>query len=94
MVETTGDAALASSESLLGGNLLINLLLAGSLGQVWSMVNGLQIVSILPLMNVKSPGNANTFNLSVNELASFDFVDFESFTLSLVYFPESDPVHI
>lgn len=54
------------------------------------MINGLQIVAILPFFDAKSPGNVNAFNKFVNDLASFDFFDFNQFTVSNFYFPEVD----
>ena len=91
-VDVTCDATQASSQSLLGVNFLANLLLAGSLSQVWSMINGLQIVSVLPFFNAKTPGNVSFFNEFVNNLASFDFVDVNYLTLSYLYFPETEPL--
>ena len=61
-VEEQGSTASSSSKSAVGSNFIVNILMAGSLSQVWGMINGLQVVSHMPLFKIKSPGNVNSFN--------------------------------
>lgn len=58
------------------------------------MVNGLQIVTTLPFFNVKSPGNVNSFNKFIADLASFDFIDMNFITVAFFYFPETEPTSV
>ena len=64
------------------------------MGLIWAMIEGLQVVSHMALFKVKSPGNVNAFNKFFMELASFNFVDMQSVTLDLFYFPEMDPISL
>ena len=61
-VEEQGSTASSSSKSAVGSNFIVNIMMAGSLSQVWGMINGLQVVSHMPLFKIKSPGNVNSFN--------------------------------
>ena len=73
----------------MGGNFLINLLMAASLSQLWSMLNGLQLAVHLPLFNLNFPANANYFIEFVINVATFDLVPPE-LILMIFKFPESE----
>ena len=51
-IESAGDSLQAGTSGVLAGNAIINIFLAGSLNQVWGMVNNLQIIIHSPLINV------------------------------------------
>ena len=57
------------------GNAFTNFLLAGSLNQLWGMINNLQIVIHSPLINVQFPGNAYILYDNMIVIATFDFLD-------------------
>lgn len=63
-----------TSATTLAGNAVINLLLAGSLNQVWGMVNNLQIVLHTPLMNLQFPANAFLIYDVMISVATFDIL--------------------
>ena len=44
----------------------------------------------MPLIDVKTPGNVNSFNRYFLELATFDILDFELIDNHLGYEPETD----
>ena len=56
------------------GNAFVNFLLAGSLNQLWGMINNLQIVIHSPLINVQFPGNAYILYDNMIVIATFDFL--------------------
>ena len=58
----------------LAGNAVLNLLLAGSLNQVWGMVNNMQIVLHTPLMNLQFPANAFLIYDMMISVATFDII--------------------
>ena len=93
-MEDQGTTAGSSSKSSIGGNLIINILMKGSLGQVWKMIEGLQVVSHLPLFDLKSPGNVNAFNEYFAEIASFKIIDVTGITADIFYFPEMDSLSL
>ena len=74
-MEEQGNAAGSSSKASLGSNFIINILMAGSLSQVWNMIEGLQVVAHMPLFKIKSPGNVNAFNAFFAEIANFNVID-------------------
>ena len=47
-----------SAKGMLAGNVAINLLMSSALNFVWGMINGLQILAIMPLVDCQMPGNA------------------------------------
>ena len=69
-------------------------MLAGSLNLVWGMINGLQILSYMPLFQVKTPGNASSFNKFFIEITSFEIFDTSLITAELMYMPEDDPLSL
>ena len=78
LVETAVVSAESSSTALLGSNFIINLMVRGSLNQVWSMLNSLQIVTHVPLMDLKMPANMSAFLAFLMEVATFDLLPREA----------------
>ena len=93
-VTTTKESAGNASKASIVSNFLISLVLASSLGLVWGMINGLQIISYLPLFKVKTPGNAGDFNKFFIDTVSFEAFDTSKITAELMYFPEDDPLSL
>ena len=60
-------------------SLIINLLLAGPLNQIWGMINNLQLIVHLPLINVIFPGNAFMIFDYMIPIATFDFAPTDAF---------------
>ena len=60
-IESASDAAIKSSVTTITINLLVTLLMSGSLSQIWAMIEGLQTTVVLPLFDAKTPGNVQTF---------------------------------
>ena len=54
------------------------------------MIEGLQVIVHLPLFDLKSPGNINSFNVVFVELANFNILDTEDLTNEISYYPEED----
>ena len=55
------------------------------------MINGLQVVTHMPLFKIKSPGNVNSFTLFLAELSNCDLVDTDELMIALdIYIPEMD----
>lgn len=89
-VEETGETANTSTKVSVVTNVVINVVLAGSLNKVWDMIEGLQICYHLPLFKVKSPGNVNAFNNFFEEIGGFQLIDVSVYTEDIVYYPEMD----
>ena len=90
-VDGGGKAAGNSIRFLMLGNFLINMIFAGPLDQIWSIMNSLQVVMFIRLFNIKSPGNVNNFTEYFDETTSVQLFDTEEFINSLMYVPEMDP---
>ena len=70
----------------MASNALMNILLAGSLSQVWGMVNNLQLLLHSPLINVQFPANAfMVFNVMVS-VATFEILPTDD--IFPIFFPE------
>ena len=94
-VQDQGDTAGSSSKASIGSNLVVNILMSGSMSQVWQMINGLQVVNHMPLFKIKSPGNINAFNDFFSEIAKFEIVDTNALTLEAgIYVPEMDSISL
>ena len=79
-VTDLGSTASSGSKSALGSNFVVNILMAGSLTQVWAMIEGLQVVTHMPLFKIKSPGNVNTLTDFFAEMANFNVIDTSELT--------------
>ena len=62
----------------MGGNLILNIILAASLNQLWSMLNGLQLSTHMQLFNLKFPANASFLLNFLVTVATFDVMPIET----------------
>ena len=76
-IESAGASAGSSSKVAVISNFLLNIGMSASLNQLWGMINGLQIMSHMPLCNIKFPANAELFNGFIIEIALFDILPSE-----------------
>ena len=58
------------------------------------MIEGLQVVSYMPLFDLKIPGNVHGFISFFADLANFEILDTEAFTNEMGYYPEMDPFNL
>ena len=77
-IESGGESTEAGSSIVMGGNFILNLILAASLNQLWSMLNGLQLSTHMGLFNLKFPSNANFLLDFMVNVATFDFLPVEA----------------
>ena len=61
----------------MAANTAVNLLLAASLNQLWSMINTQQLIVMTPLFHVQIPALAGIFFRHLMEIAAFDFFEFD-----------------
>ena len=71
-LEGMGSFSSTSMTGVLGGNLVFNILLAGSLNFLWGMLRAQQILVHLPLFNITFPGNVAFFYSFLLNIAAFD----------------------
>ena len=65
-------------------NILLNLVLAGSMKYFIGMVNSLQLIIHLPIFNVPIPANVSTFFEAILPIVMFDVLsDFQIFEKAL-----------
>lgn len=82
------NAALSSATSTAGaagntivvGNVVVNLFLSGSLSLLWGMINALQIIANIPLLQVMMPANAKSFYTFIINIANFKIIDTDMIT--------------
>ena len=69
----------------------MNILIAGSLSQVWGMINNLQMIMHAPLINVQFPGNAFMIYEVMIPIATFEIIPTDKiYPLLLPGLPETD----
>jgi hypothetical protein len=93
-VESAGASAGSSSKAATLSNFVLNIAMSASLNQLWGMINGLQIMSHMPLCNIKFPGNAELFNGFMIEIALFDILPSEWMLEQMIYYPPADPFNL
>ena len=78
-----------TASSVMGANFFLGIVLALSLNQLWSMLNGLQLLVHMPLFRTHFPSNALLMISFINKIATFDLLP-ESWILSSVDLPIFD----
>ena len=73
---------------------VIKILLAGSLGQLWALINELKIVENLSLFHLKVPGSWSYFAIVLGSLTTLTIPGLEEYIDDLVYIPEQVPVSL
>ena len=76
-IEKGGETCELASSLMMGGNLILNLILAFSLNHLWSMLNGLQLTTHMQLLNLKFPANAGFLLNFLVTVATFDPIPVE-----------------
>ena len=72
-------------------NFIVSFAMSASLNQLWGMIHGLQIMTHMPLCNIKFPANAESFNGFMMQVAVFDVIPSDYILSKTVYFPQEDP---
>ena len=78
LLEKGGETSELTSISVMGGNFIINLIMAFSLNYLWSMLNGLQLQTHLKLFDLKFPANAGFLQNFLVNVATFDILPIEA----------------
>ena len=75
------ESAVDSAQNFMLGQFMIsfvvNLLLSGTLSQLWNIFNTLQLLTALPLFAINTPGNVIAMNTKFSEIANFKLVEKE-----------------
>jgi hypothetical protein len=70
-------------KGMMVSNYALNVFMSSALSLLWGMINGLQILSIMPLVNSDMPGNAWFFFMQIYTIASFNIVDVSKVTTKI-----------
>ena len=89
-VDTMATASSDTVASTIGSNYFLNFLFFGSMSQVWSLANSMQVVQYNTLFDLKTPGNVQAFMDVFSEITSLKLLDFAEFVESSFYIPEQD----
>jgi len=91
ILKDIGNSITISMTSILSGNFALNLLLAGSLSYIWSMIRAQQIIVHLPLTNIVLPGNAAYFFSFLMNIAAFDIIPTDELFDELFKYENKEP---
>ena len=72
-------------------NFFVSIVLGNQMAQIWSILNGLLVVQLLPMFHVKPPGNIHAFKAFFEEIVSVEVFDAMEIIRELVYIPEQVP---
>ena len=62
--------------------------------KLWSILNSLQVVQLIRLFDVLTPGNINSFTNFFEKITSVQLIDTEEYFNDLVYTPEFDSLSL
>ena len=83
----------AAAGGAMAGTFALSLIMAASLNQLWSMMNGLQLAVHLPLFSSKFPANAGFLLVFLIDIATFDMLP-EEVPEFFFDFPQSKPYNM
>ena len=83
----------SAGQTIVGSNLIINLLLGGSLNQIWTLINTLQICVTMSLYKLPWPANTTSLFAALMLLTSFGFVPVAALIDQELKFSASDPLN-
>jgi len=87
-----GYTVLAVGSGLVFGNFLVNLLLQGSLQQLFSTIKKMQILVHMALVNISLPANASMFFAFLLQVVAFDVIPTDGPYDAIFGFQESNPL--
>ena len=90
-VYTTGDTGNGIFEGSFITNFVTSLFIAGSMDELWSIMNSLQVLEQIRLQNVSLPGNVSAFTAFFDDLTNLEVFDMEDEFRSNIYLPEKEP---
>ena len=90
-IDAAGTAAQGSVMSTMSGSFVLNIVLASKMDKVWSILNSLQIVELIRLFDIMTPGNINAFTQFFEMITSVKLFDSEELLSDWTYIPEMDP---
>jgi len=83
-VRAVGIAIFYTTSALVTSNFFMNALIIGALSSIWTLINGLQIITHLPVFRSQFPANANLLLRYLIEIANFEVIP-QSWLLNLVH---------
>jgi hypothetical protein len=79
--------------TILFGNLLLNIVLSSSLQMLWGTINTLQLIILVTLFNLSYPENAMfTFKL-ISQITRFNIIPVDQIINKMFSFTDSKPLH-
>ena len=58
-------------------SLILNIVLSGTLSQLWNIFNTMQLLTAIPLFAINTPSNVIAMNTRFNEISNFKVVEKE-----------------
>ena len=76
-LERTTEAATQLIAGQFVTSLILNIVLSGTLSQLWNIFNTMQLLTALPMFAINTPGNVLTINDKFSEISNFKIVEKE-----------------
>jgi len=83
-VKAVGIALYYSTTALINSNFITNAIIVGALGSIWNLINGLQIITHLPVFRCQFPSNASVLLRYLIEISNFEVIP-QSFMLTFIH---------
>ena len=74
IVEEAADALKKFLDSVLSANMVVQILMSGSMSYLWGLINSLQMAVYIILFNITTPDNVFTVFKVLIAASSFDFI--------------------
>lgn len=74
-IESAGSSVSTTTASTIAANIALSFILGASLSQLWSMINGVQIMAHIMLIQIVFAANISMMISYIMEIATFDLID-------------------
>jgi hypothetical protein len=91
MLTSSGGSASTAMNTMMYGNMAVNIVMSASLQMLWGLINVMQLIVNMPLLNIQFPQNAVTFYTFIQSVSSFNIIPTDDIKAALFSFTEAEP---
>ena len=85
------DGMNSAFKAMMAGNFAISVVLSASLNLLWSLLNSLQVIVMLPLLKTNFPSNAYLLSQTLNKVANFNVIPMQKINEMILKYEVTRP---
>ena len=85
------DGMNSAFKAMMAGNFAVSVVLSASLNLLWSLLNSLQVIVMLPLLKTNFPSNAYLLSQTLNKVANFNVIPMQKINEMILKYEVTRP---